>query len=625
MSHHIVLISFDALRPDHLGCYGSTRPVTPRIDELAEQSAVLLNATSPATWTLPAYYSMLSGLTPHVHGCIHHHSAYPRDDLPFSLAFGYMGENTYVPQAITAGGLLEPQFGFNRGVDSFQVLNAIGGVERELRHHLITHPNSFSFVQCNTVHDYCHSLNEANARAFLGQDASGALLDMLNEHGSFNALMAFLLNSDELPRLTNSERAFFEDQYYRTVANADQVVGSILDLIRGLDPEFWDNTTVVLTAPHGENLGETHGGRQYFFRGGPPYQELCHVPLLIKPAAHLRDQVPAGPRDGWVSTIDLLPTLLDLVDIKCDQEQFDGQSLRGLLQGDPADLEQRDLFFHTCEDLHNEHLPPRLAAHAMITGGSTKVLFNVSDGQPREVYCLARDPRETVNRLDRLPQETLDDIGARSESYWSDVKPRALKPRYLDTRMPSTPDRTLRSQAIDLDAIMTIEGLGTQDGVASLIGYAKEAPPEGLVVELGVYRGRCTAALCWICGDKRVLAIDNWSMNSYGGGDEMIAVRNLASLGFNPRVHTGVSHVVPDGVDEVGLLVIDSDHTGPTLSRELDVWMPLLRSDAVVVLDDVNARRFPTMFEVVQQRFQAPEWEKLGEVDDLVGFKRRRV
>ena len=57
---NIILISLDAFRPDHMGCYGYERQTTPVMDWLSKQSSLFVEAFSQSGWTLPSHKSLLS-------------------------------------------------------------------------------------------------------------------------------------------------------------------------------------------------------------------------------------------------------------------------------------------------------------------------------------------------------------------------------------------------------------------------------------------------------------------------------------------------------------------------------------------------------------------------------------
>ncbi|MDE3197677.1 MAG: sulfatase-like hydrolase/transferase, partial [Acidobacteriota bacterium] len=61
---HVLLITLDTTRADHLGCYGSDRAQTPHLDALAAAGVVFERAISVAPLTLPAHASLFSGLYP---------------------------------------------------------------------------------------------------------------------------------------------------------------------------------------------------------------------------------------------------------------------------------------------------------------------------------------------------------------------------------------------------------------------------------------------------------------------------------------------------------------------------------------------------------------------------------
>ncbi|MDP6520109.1 MAG: sulfatase-like hydrolase/transferase, partial [Planctomycetota bacterium] len=65
---HVVLISLDTLRADHLSSYGYGRQTSPRLDALAAEGVLFEEACSSSSWTLPAHMTMLTGLPVSVHG-----------------------------------------------------------------------------------------------------------------------------------------------------------------------------------------------------------------------------------------------------------------------------------------------------------------------------------------------------------------------------------------------------------------------------------------------------------------------------------------------------------------------------------------------------------------------------
>src|SRR3989339_315778 len=65
---NLILIGWDTLRADHVGALGYKRKTTPNLDDFAAGSVLFTRAVSPASWTLPAFMSVFTGLYPSEHG-----------------------------------------------------------------------------------------------------------------------------------------------------------------------------------------------------------------------------------------------------------------------------------------------------------------------------------------------------------------------------------------------------------------------------------------------------------------------------------------------------------------------------------------------------------------------------
>jgi len=78
---NVILIILDALRPDHLSCYGYSGKTSPNIDALADRGVIFTNAFSAASYTMPAVASIFTSLYPYSHNiCL----AF-KDELPDNI------------------------------------------------------------------------------------------------------------------------------------------------------------------------------------------------------------------------------------------------------------------------------------------------------------------------------------------------------------------------------------------------------------------------------------------------------------------------------------------------------------------------------------------------------------
>lgn len=96
--------------------------------------------------------------------------------------------------------------------------------------------------------------------------------------------------------------------YYAQTTNIDANLGRMM---RALDElGLSDDTIFVFTSDHGEMFG-SHGRRAKLIF----YEEACRVPFLLR----WTNTVPAAVRDACFSTVDVMPTLLGLMNIPCPE------------------------------------------------------------------------------------------------------------------------------------------------------------------------------------------------------------------------------------------------------------------------------------------------------------------
>jgi arylsulfatase A-like enzyme len=166
---------------------------------------------------------------------------------------------------------------------------------------------------------------------------------------------------------------YYVAQYDGEIAAVDAEVGRFLGALAASDAAA--NTMVVVTSDHGESLGE-HG--YYFDHGEDLFDPSLRVPLIVR--------VPGGRRGvragGLVSTLDLVPTILDAVKVSYPPD-LAGRSLLRALVGP------------------SEPGAPRLAARndrnlSAVWDSSGKIVAHpTEDGHRLALYDRAADPGET--------------------------------------------------------------------------------------------------------------------------------------------------------------------------------------------------------------------------------------
>jgi arylsulfatase A-like enzyme len=360
----IVVITLDTTRADALGAYGQRDPTTPRIDAMAAGGLLFEHVVSSAPSTLPSHATLFTGKQPYAHGV--------RSNTGYQLAI----ENETLAERLRARGwsthaevaapVMDARTGLDQGFEVYR-----GAAETESQLDVIErHQHS---------RRYTRPAEEITERglAFLREHADRPFflwLHYFDPHEPLDPPKRFL------PGLP---------PYYAEIRRVDHHVGRVLDELEALG--LRERTIVVLTADHGEGLGQ-HGEDTHSFL---VYETTMRVPLVFWGA----EVVPRGRRaPALVRVVDVTPTLLDLVGL-APLAGVQGVSLRPLFE-DPA----RDL------DLvgYGE------SAEAMMMFGSSVLRF-VRQGRWKyihklepELYDLDDDPREVQNlavtRADKLEE-----------------------------------------------------------------------------------------------------------------------------------------------------------------------------------------------------------------------------
>jgi len=135
-----------------------------------------------------------------------------------------------------------------------------------------------------------------------------------------------------LDRWTEEEWRDHAAHYYGYVSYVDKWTGRVLE---ALDRQgFTKNTIVLFTTDHGDMLG-SHG----LMGKGPTYDEAARVPLIMRYPPLIK---PGTATDALVSNVDILPTLLEMMDVKVPSG-VQGRNFLSLLEGEAGS--RRDAVF----------------------------------------------------------------------------------------------------------------------------------------------------------------------------------------------------------------------------------------------------------------------------------------
>jgi len=367
---NIVVYVSDALRSDHLGCYGARFVRTPTIDEFAGGGVRFAQAFATGPWTCPSTASMITGLDPHRHGYLHWDSVLdPGLPTLFSVAAAYGYE--------TGSFVFDETYLF-KGLADANVAGTTGTLDGVV-----------DWLRARRDRPFCLWVHSWATHMYI-EDDDGRPLEGLDAK---NRIVA-AIQSDRASALEE-----VRDGYRRSIEHQSEVLfASFLQALEDLG--LRERTAVVFASDHGESWGERFADKTevkgaYQMHGARVYDEHVDVPLILAAPGALD---PAVVR-SQVSLVDLTPTLLSLAGAPVDG--LDGRSLLPLADGREQG-DRRAVMVASDKGVISRFAlrrPPWKLIHTLATG-------------EEEAYRIDVDPREHVNRAHEAPAELRDELAA---------------------------------------------------------------------------------------------------------------------------------------------------------------------------------------------------------------------
>lgn len=282
----VLLISIDTLRADRLGCYGNERPTSPTIDALAARGARFANAYAPDCGTAQSHATMFTGALPAAHGVYNAPDANMRTINPlFSTIVQEMKGAGYQTIVHNEGGQLQRGMGFERGADHAAFRSK--GMRRTLEEfeEVLGYTNGeeplFAFFHTYEVHAPYLPPRRYEGETFHGRfttEGGGGVFEeryaQLVRDGLRDTAAAKVF-LEPYEGLTREHVAWLSALYDEGVLFMDFLLARLLDRwdqVRGLE-----NTLVILTSDHGDQIGEDNKfGHQVGLS-----KELTHIPFIV--------------------------------------------------------------------------------------------------------------------------------------------------------------------------------------------------------------------------------------------------------------------------------------------------------------------------------------------------------
>ena len=409
---NVLLISLDTTRADHLSLYGYARNTTPNLNKFAENAIVFNRAIATGDMTLSTHASIFTGLYPLQHGAHNEPPEFPAG-RPLSDKFLTLTEILAAHQYLTLGvvsnyGYLGHGFGIPQGFNYYDNKIPVVFLKKINRKFLSSWiPEVLEPFFTHADYDYiCRDAETINREVF-------KLLDDTRENESQPVFLFVNYMDAHRPYIppppydtrypgkvkdfgkkyirdlsdavlkkkrsvTEVEYKHMVSQYDGEIAYLDYHLGELFARLKASD--LFDNTLIIITSDHGEAFGE----RDLIQHAVSVYQDQVHVPLVIKFPNSKR----SGVINQTVSSVDILPTVLDVLGIEMQLPNVQGKSLRVINQEESRSIMSESYPYGGDRERHQRFMRIERA----VFSGALKLIQ--STASKHELYDLENDPNE---------------------------------------------------------------------------------------------------------------------------------------------------------------------------------------------------------------------------------------
>jgi len=309
----VILLLVDALRPDHISGFGYDKPTTPNLDARIPQARVYQRSYVNAPWTRPSTASFLTGLNASRHFAQSAKTKLPHKVVTLAERLKKEGWKTAGFTANGNGGSLgrleqgfdffgDPSKTYTRKVrgKTYNGLPSADFMVDQFTKWLKANPTGKRFVFLFLVDPH----DPYGAPKHLEKQFLKGFKGKLRRTPSWEYRNSY----------PEDERQAIIALYDASIRYTDDVLERFWKLLE--QQKSWKDTTVFLSADHGEGMGE-HG---FYLHAHQFWEEVIRVPLIV-----WGDRFKAGTDPRLTQSIDVTQTILDLAGMK--SKELPGRSL----------------------------------------------------------------------------------------------------------------------------------------------------------------------------------------------------------------------------------------------------------------------------------------------------------
>ncbi len=421
-SLNIIFLLVDALRADHLSCYGYSKNTSPNIDQIAKEGILFSNAFANSSWTKPTTATIFSSLYLSSHN-VNNVSTGLSEEA--TILFEPIKKYGYSTGIFSSNNFVAPLYGFDQGVDYFYTFKpsitlrlSIGLIIRK-----IGTLNSYTYKVYNIFRkleqlilsrhivditadglnrcflDWIDSLNGERFFAYIhymevhGPYTPPPPYDKMFFPSSKVSLLKPALKIrpvrsafEHMPETMSFEekREFLISQYDGEIRWLDASIGKLIEQLK--KKNILDETLIIITADHGEEFFEHsnwgHSSRNLF-------DELIHIPLIMR---YPKKLPPGAKIDALIQQVDLMPTIFDFCDIplsSCKMSQ--GHSIIPLFKENEKNYINKFVISESYKASENN------LRRSIRNQKNKLILSNIDSKIELLLFDLKNDPEEQIN------------------------------------------------------------------------------------------------------------------------------------------------------------------------------------------------------------------------------------
>ncbi len=410
---NIIQIVSDTFRWDYLGCYGNSWIHTEHLDRFAKDSVIFDKAYIASFPTIPHRHDLFTGRYTFIYSTW---APLPRDEVIISQTLRQAGYVTML--IVDTPHMIRDAHYFDRGFDAWWWIRG-----QEHDRYMTNPPEDPEERQKALGRQYLQnvSLRRFEEDYFVAQTMTSAIkwlemnydqhekfflhIDTFDPHEPWDPPKWYADMYDPewkggdvpggayipgVPRpaasdLREEQLNHLRALYAGEVTLVDRWIGRLLQKIEDLG--LLENTAIIFTSDHGTYLGE----HNYVGKRPHLYEEVAHVPLIVR----LPDSegVASGRRDEIVQSPDIMPTILELAEVKIPPT-VQGRSFLSILRGESE--EGREIAVSSAS-----LVGPTLPKWITVTSKRWALLASQTGSEVKsELYDLSNDPKEIRNLID---------------------------------------------------------------------------------------------------------------------------------------------------------------------------------------------------------------------------------